>query len=282
MKDPQDQQKDPTSNTLSNALSEIEELVDTVAQQFVSHPGFMWASGGFEILHADWPAYPRGHGVSVSIRAMTEFPLGTGFFPIDNIDQCTLFVVGVRPETDQYGPHHIHVALWDEDLQTCQDSGYIDGVRFNGNNIEFPKNCVELTRKGVERATIDMLVEHDLEAFDQNVADHLYEGHYDSAVREASICVELSLRKASGLTDHGHRLVEKCFGEGGILVPNRLPNASRQTLRGMFKAYFKFVRNDYAHDLPPVNMLTACKLVRRSAELIRVVQTATEARETGG
>ena len=43
--------------------SSLEDLIPSLAEHFATHPGFMWQAVGFEGLHADWPAYPLGHGV---------------------------------------------------------------------------------------------------------------------------------------------------------------------------------------------------------------------------
>src|SRR2546422_3952053 len=85
----------------------LEETISLLGQSFASHPGFMWTDAGFEILHADWPAYPRGHGIRTTLSALAEYPGNTRFFPIDNIDQCTLFAVNEKPKQDPYGVQHL-------------------------------------------------------------------------------------------------------------------------------------------------------------------------------
>src|SRR5262245_29297320 len=83
---------------------------------FANHPGFMRCEAGFVVLHADWPAYPLGHGLRPSIASLAEYPAKTRFWPIDRIDQCTLFVAGDVPKKDPYNEGLFHVAIWDEDL----------------------------------------------------------------------------------------------------------------------------------------------------------------------
>lgn len=258
----------------------FEETIATLGRSFSTHPGFMWTDTGFEILHADWPAYPRGHGATVTLRVLAEYPRETRFFPIDNIDRCTLFVVGEKPKETPHGPQHLHVAVWDDDLRACTSARYIEGVRDDEAEefLAFPAGYIQLTHKGVNGATINELLGAALASTDSSIIDHLHEARYDTAVREASLRVEIALRQASGLSDHGRRLVEKCLGELGVLVPKGLANPPRQTLRNVFHGYFKYVRNEYAHSLPPVDMLTACTLVRRSAELLTVIQAMERAR----
>ncbi len=260
----------------------LEDTIATLGRSFASHPGFMWTEVGFEILHADWPAYPRGHGITITLSALAEYPRETRFFPVDNIDQCTLFVVGEKPKEAPYGPQHLHVAVWDDDLRACASAGYVEGVRDEDEFLTFPNGSMQLTQKGVNGATIDALLGPALNSLEEDIIDHLHEARYDTAVREASLRVEIALRRASGLPDHGRRLVEKCFGEPGVLVPKGLPNPSRQMLRSVFHGYFKYVRNEYAHSLPPVDMLTACTLVRRSAVLLTVIQAVDRGRRHDG
>ncbi len=260
----------------------LEDAIDTLGRSFAGHPGFMWTDFAFEILHADWPAYPRGHGITITLSALAEYPRDTEFFPIDNIDQCTLFAVGEKPKQDPLGPQHLHVALWDDDLRACASGAYVEGVRDDNEFLTFPNGSMRLTQKGVNGATVDALLGPALHSLAEGVLDHLHEARYDTAVREASLRVEVALRRASGLPDHGRRLVEKCFGEPGVLVPEGLTNSGRQTLRNVFHAYFKYVRNEYAHNLPLVDMLTACTLVRRSAALLTVIQALDRGRGHDG
>lgn len=262
----------------------VEDAIAALGRSFSTHPGFMWTDAGFEILHANWPAYPRGHGAMVALSVLAEYPRETRFFPIDNIDRCTLFVVGEKPKDAPHGPQHLHVALWDDDLRACASARYVDGVRDDKAEefLAFPTGYIQLTQKGVNGATINELLGPALDFTNASIIDHLHEARYDTAVREASLRVEIALREASSLSDHGRRLVEKCFGEPGLLVPKGLTNPPRQTLRNVFHGYFKYVRNEYAHSLPPVDMLTACTLVRRSAALLTVIQVMERARRYDG
>ncbi|MBI3611154.1 MAG: hypothetical protein HY204_10705 [Nitrospirae bacterium] len=106
------------------AAVSLGDVIDTLGRSFASHPGFMWTGSRFEILHADWPAYPRGHGITITLRVLAEYPRDTEFFSIDSIDQCTLFAVGEKPKQDPYGLQHLHVAVWDDDLRACASAGY--------------------------------------------------------------------------------------------------------------------------------------------------------------
>ena len=269
----------PLQSTSDQSVLSLEDTINALGRSFASHPGFI-IDAGFEILHADWPAYPRGHGIRSTLSALAEYPQNTKFFPIDNIDQCTLFALGEKPKQDPHGPQHLHVAVWDDDLRVFALARYVEGIRDEGEFLGFPDGSMQLTQKGVGGATIDALLGPALESLEEEILIHLHEARYDTAVREASLRVEVAMRRASGLSDHGRRLVEKCFGESGVLVPKGITNPRRQTLRNLFHAYFKYVRNEFAHSLPPVDMLTACTLVRRSAALLMVIQAVNRTEPT--
>jgi hypothetical protein len=273
--------RDSLKQSLDRPGDSLPDAIASLRQIFASHPGFMWTDSGFEVLHADWPAYPRGHGIATALTALAEYPRGTKFFPIDKIDQCTLFVIGDKPKENPLGSQHLHVAIWDDDLRGCASAQFVEGVRDEGKDefLTFPDGFIQLAEKGVDVAIINALLGPAANSLQHEIIEHLYDARYHSAVREASLGVEIALRSASGLPDHGRRLVEKCFGEDGALVPKELTNASRQTLRNAFHGYFKYVRNEYAHNLPPVDMLTACTLVRRSAALLAAIHAMESARQ---
>jgi hypothetical protein len=60
------------------------------------HPGwFGWGYGGSHGemilgIQADWSAYPCAPGGSHGLFDLAQFPEGTRFFPIDDIDRCVL------------------------------------------------------------------------------------------------------------------------------------------------------------------------------------------------
>ena len=83
-----------------------------------------------EALHADWPAYPTGHGVDHALDTLCNLPPGTRFTAIDDIDQSLLMVAMDHLEPDEaneYHPDHHHVALWHEDLRLLRDMGLAEG-----------------------------------------------------------------------------------------------------------------------------------------------------------
>ena len=247
-------------------------MVLALAAKFRSHPGFMWTDVGFEVLHADWPAYPIGHGLRPALQTLAEFPFGTRFWKLDQIDKCCLFIVGRKPDNDAFASHLFHVAVWDDDLRDCGRRGYVGGIQDEGTHFYFPDGAITLTDNGAQAVLIHELtrdVDTDLLS---KIEGHLFSKQYDTAAREAAICVELAMRRATNSSLHGMQLVDHCFGNRGVWIPSSLPNNLRLGLRTMFRTYFSYVRNEYAHDFPPTDAITACRIVRRSGDLIRLLE----------
>jgi hypothetical protein len=252
---------DPASAVLAN-----------LAARFTGHPGFMLTPGGIEILHANWPAYPRAHGVEALLDTLGEFPAATNFFSIDNIDRCTLFVVGRKPEREPFGKNYMHVAFWDEDLLAAARSGYLEQIDDDNGFLRFRDSQFRVTLAGTRAILVRELLAGLPEALLERASRHV-EGHrYDTAVREAALLLELRLRNAVGSQAYGQRLVDECFGPRGRLAPGDLPNTHRLTLHGIFKGFFAYVRNEYAHNVPVEDLVTTCRHLRRCGRLYRVVE----------
>jgi hypothetical protein len=86
-----------------------------------------------EAIHADWPAYPAGHGAAYALETLCCFPPGTHFRLLDDIDRCLLFLatefVHGAHASDEYSDRHHHVALWAEDVGRLKADGLLDGFR---------------------------------------------------------------------------------------------------------------------------------------------------------
>jgi len=95
-----------------------------------NHPGYLgWTSKGVIAIHADWPAYAVKHGWRYALMTLGQFPGGTSFRVIDDIDQCFLFIVGLPDDVDdKFDERHFHVALWHEDALELSNQGYVSGV----------------------------------------------------------------------------------------------------------------------------------------------------------
>ncbi|MEU4295637.1 hypothetical protein AB0E63_46120 [Kribbella sp. NPDC026596] len=102
------------------------------------HPGWLgWGYGGGNritmAIHADWPAYPCEPRGGHALFDLAQFPKGTQFEPIDDIDRCVLFSAygfdpNKPPPKDPWSDDAFQVAIWHEDLIHLQKLGVITGV----------------------------------------------------------------------------------------------------------------------------------------------------------
>lgn len=85
--------------------------------------------GNIIAIHANWPIYPAGIGWEIALRALGNFPIGTKFYEVDDIDKCQLFL---NREVDYLAnptdSKLYHVAIWHEDLIELEEKEYVKGV----------------------------------------------------------------------------------------------------------------------------------------------------------
>jgi hypothetical protein len=263
----------------------VEAIIKTLAERLSDHPGFLPGNFGFEVIHADWPAYPLGHGTWVALMTLADFPRDTRFYSVDTIDECTLFVAGSY-QGDPYNENLYHVAIWDEDLLECSRHNFVAGIyEVDLRRVEFPEGYISVTESGQYAMLVYELTGDLHPTLGQGVVDLLLAKHLDAAVTTAAKNVEANLRRAIQGSDSefGRRLVEKCFGENGQLLPVGLPNSKRLALRSAFRFFFKYIRNDFAHNMhPDLDLTSAARLLRRSSELLDTIEYLRKVAPEGG
>ena len=263
------------SKGIKKKIEKLQDIANRTAQVVIDHPGFMWTNGGFEVLHADWPAYPIGHGLVATLAPFSEFPDLTSFFPIDRIDLCTLFVADKIPIDDKFHKRHYHIALWDEDIQLCLLNHFISGARINEDyrSIEYSSEGIQLSSLGLHAATFhEFTIDLNLELF-ICVKDLIYAQKYDMAIREASILIETRLRKISGCSanEYGQKLINICFEGKRSILPLTITNTQRIQIHSTFRRFFKFVRNEYAHNFHSLDLVTTIRLLQRASTLLNLL-----------
>jgi hypothetical protein len=88
---------------------------------------------------------------------------------------------------------------------------------------------------------------------------------YDTAVREMGVQLEAVLRRASGTRRHGQQLVDAF---SALLTRRRtLPQAQIKALHGELRTCFKFVRNEFAHNVVDIPKPRALALLTHMGEL---------------
>jgi hypothetical protein len=249
--------------------------VRDLAVAFAHHPGFMWTESGFEILHADWPAYPIAHGLRAALYTFGDYPTSTRFFSVDNIDACTLFSVNRKLQTSARNPEHLWVAVWDDDLRELSQLKLVDGVSGDDEGfLSFADGAIEVTAAGTRLALIYELTAGVRREILDRVDEFLRLGRYDTAVREASILVEQTLRAGVSTSKHqaASELVNTLFTAQANGVLQSVPSATVMQMKAEFLKFFAYVRNEFAHRLGETDIVTASRLLRRCSRLLQVAE----------
>lgn len=296
--------------------------------------------GAFVIaIHADWPTYP-GQGPGYVLYDLGQFPHGTEFSPIDDIDKCVLFVASGRPpHVNEWSDDAFHVAAWHSDLIDLANDYLIDGI-VTAQQIASRKVAREVTeaeiRRDIEAAggSIELdeqgesyvmlgeskyplsdyhneLIEQDdlLEEFRSwGWPDFLFVGpsrrigptqqgwaeledllvresslphferlrtladlgFYDTAIRDAGVLLECSLRKVTESEQFGLQLVNSYLKK--LDDAGRWKSTYLRRLRNDLRTAFKFIRNEFAHRIVDVPPDRALAVLARLTALIEVVE----------
>jgi hypothetical protein len=265
-----------------------------------------------EAIHADWPIYPPGHGWQLGLRTLANYPFGTEFYEISDIDRCKLFINFKPKKTmDLFAYKHYHCALWHEDLIELKNLGFIKGVRgvseyeydlwkFNklkndlgnqlnvdddGNIIFYFKDdknkliqsvykkpindydeeefgifedcviipkCIKLTRKGMlELAKLSQ--NYNLNHKLNEIVNPLIKiDRFDTAIREASLLIEFSIKRYHNIKLFGQKLID--FHIKKIIENNNnFYSSAIKSYRSELRTVFKFIRNDFAHNFKVIS-----------------------------
>lgn len=268
-------------------------------------PGSLWYDGIFAI-HADWPTYPPGIGWEVALRSLGQFPIGTCFYEIDDIDKCKL-LCSKDPKNleNKYDPKHFHIAVWHEDLIELKKRGLVEGVmdktEYEFDLLKFEKIRTDLRLKEdcdgnlimhfrdsetgeIQSATYDRPINEDPDEeyqmrnwvvientikltslcvdelirlsekvrlpkqVDELISPFLTIERYDTAVREASLLVETTIKNFHHRPDlYGQKLIDYHV-EQIVKHNDNFNSAAIKTYQIALRTIFKFIRNDYAHN----------------------------------
>lgn len=223
------------------------------------HPGFLGCtSHGVIAIHADWPVYPAGHGIEESLWSLGQFPQQSVFSRIDNIDGCWLYVLAdATTKADPFSDTRFHVALWEEDVNDLFEGAF---VASNGSDDWFAEAArLRLTTAGWRE--VDTLASSERVVLHSLILERAVPiadiGHYDAAVREACVALESVLREIVGSRKYGQPLIEEFIA--ALPTPPFIA-AYNKVMRSDLRSAFKFIRNDYAHNLRVIDG-TQCRVV---------------------
>lgn len=219
---------------------------------------------------------------------------------------------------DKYSEKHFHVAIWHDDLRALRDDGSLAGlslppaspeetrqeaeawVRSMPSADSVLKEYAALDWEAIWRKTVskdelhvqsdglsvsvagwgalrEVVRDHGVDPyFAERVEPLLNIGYFDSAVREASILLEESLRSRLRSTQHGQALV-------GAYVDAHaaLNEAFMLHLRTELRTLFKFVRNDFAHNLVMLERPRCDTFLRRISAVYEMLNMADAAMARG-
>jgi hypothetical protein len=254
--------------------------------KFFDHPGLMWnIDGSFEILHADWPVYPPGHGWLKALEVLGSYPKDTIFMEIDSIDLCKLFIVSRNEKIeDVYNEKHFHIAIWDEDLLELSQQQMITGVDVEEDEIFGYKKKVVIIAEGIKLTEVgyQRLLDFNwnnpevlLHEISKRVKPIIGIAYYDTAVREANIIIEMRLCDITGSNSYGQKLINEyynllCSRNGGQ------SSALLKVLRSELRSLFKFVRNDYAHNLKQIGIKECHAILQRASRVLYTIDILEE------
>jgi hypothetical protein len=281
----------------------------------VQHPGYLGStSQGVIHIHADWPAYATEHGVGYALMSLGQFPFGTKFTLLDDIDQCFLFLAGDNRSRkgDAYADSNFHLSLWHEDVSSLVNSTYAVGashIPYNQwakrratelkafvwkqpdgtltpvplpeleEDDDFPQRevvvvdgCLSLTEAGHTALELQLSdeMEHISDRIMQRVRPALSAGLFDSAIREACVLLETELRDTVQSAAFGASLIDDFFRiamTSGKLIPSQL-----KTFRIEVRTAFRFVRNEYAHNLRTLEQTQCYAILSRISSVFVGVQ----------
>lgn len=282
-------------------------FVERFVTSFQDHPGYLGlTSQGVIAIHADWPVYPTEHGWEVALETLGNFSEGTLFEKLDDIDHCYLLLVSdLKKGKDPYDEENFHVAIWRDDLLKLCRKGFVSGVMtereavarfyervkdlpFNKGRLPVPnldeyeddftedamisEEGIQITKEGVD--ALKILATQRLNTFHRElllrVQPLLSLGLYDTSVREGCLLIEMRLKELSGTNLFGQNLVERFISElrrDGTYIDARL-----KILRIDLRTAFKFVRNEYAHNLKQISYEQCCSILDRISRILRVLE----------
>jgi hypothetical protein len=264
-------------------------------------------SRGVVLIHVDWPAYAMTHGWEGALIAFGRFPRATVFVGLDDIDQCVLFVAGdLRRIKDRWSEQLLHIATWHEDVLELSRLGYVRGKTLTAQQWSTSR-ANELAERmraypgglpsdfvlpsGADYTELEALhglaihdglvvsdsgwdaVERLLFAEREHIAEEILQrirgvmplGQYDTAIREACVLIETQMRTAVGSQSYGQALIEEYLPR--LRATRRVIPAWLKVIRTEFRALFRFVRNDYMHNLRTISE-TQCYAILHQASSV--------------
>lgn len=236
-------------------------------------PSYCWTPDGGRLIRAWWPAYPVGlWNLTDSLAALAEFPEETVFYPIAVADDAVLYLAGQPAAQEPFSEKLFHVSLWETVTIEGLSEGYLK--IHSRPSASFGVNPISLTPRGRRFAIFDDLTQDMYTELVAHVSEFVVAGRFDTAIREAGVYLENTLRRVSGASkaEYGLRLVDFAFRVTPHLLPPILPAGEGIRLKARLRRFFSFVRNEYAHHLEELDLLATFRILTRCQQLVRGIQ----------
>lgn len=201
-------------------------------------------------------------------------------------------------KADLFDKRNLHVAIWHEDLLDLRSRGFVDGVsavserrwmeikrtqlppgplsiklhdgtvqeillpslaEFDNNVFSWPEFLSDLAVTAAGRSHVASLLSNlsdDLAILGDRIQPLLELHFFDTAVREACVGLEHRIKTWLNSDRWGDSLVEEFVLR--LREEGDHPNTHIQVLRGQLRTAFKFIRNDFMHNLVNVDE-TQCR-----------------------
>jgi hypothetical protein len=147
-----------------------------------------------------------------------------------------------------------------------------DTVR--GNFVVLPSDRITITPAGRDFVMQELgAMQADItESFGDRVADLFGRKYYDTCIREACVQLEHEIRHRTGTDAYGDKLVE-LFVEK-VRSDKKCLESSVRSFRQELRAVFKFIRNDFMHNLREADSVSALAMLFRVARVRSLLQAS--------
>lgn len=215
---------------------------------------------------------------------------------------------------DRFATSHHHIALWHDDLRLLRKRGWLSGFRPDATGHELRSSMLSFVSDADRRAVEEALRNHDwdeaatieakelsaskiepsglmvtpdgwgaLEKFaagSSDVHEHLASrisplldiGFHDTAIREAALFLETELARRTGTHLYGQQLVGQYLKE--IVQKAGADGAFQRHLRSELRTVFKFVRNEFMHNLVQLDRSRCVALLHRISAIYEMLDEA--------
>jgi len=197
------------------------------------------------------------------------------------------FINGVKPLT-AYQYELMRYNNWIEALNLRVDENYYvhypDGTKYKTNPkpslethdntdliyVDIPEGYINLTPHGIQEINKPIKKFSFNQQLSERVNPLMKIEYYDSAVREASILVEITLKEINNTNLFGLKLVDSHYNN--LISRIGQETAYHKFYRSLLRSSVSFIRNEYAHNFPITNQNRAKRLLLLFSKIIDITE----------